>query len=389
MRTCSLFRSIIVAVTRHPAWMACVLIVGAFSLAPALGPTAMPSYASEDVAYYSELYETSHERLMNGGYYGASEFELELFKEEDAALGRIVKAETSRDRFVALSDYAAAQLKAHESGNLVGGEGFSFEAKAKLYASLAQLDAPEEYSSSSEMPGLNYLSFVFARNSSLFWLLPTVVSCFCISACCKRERLMGMSPSSTMTKAIVGSLAAYILGLVSVALAMLPGFVVTVIANGFGDCAYPVVYIQNGLVMEFTLIETLLRQAALLLLTIGLIVSLTFAIDALLHNPLISSAVAVAMCLVPTIAGYIGISSESEAAQSMLPYLPTTYLSFGSIAGYPSAFPSVDVLSIPGASYGLGVCVVAVSIVTVVCVGCATSIAKHAIGSVLRRGKNA
>ena len=369
--------------------MACVLIVGAFSLAPALGPTAMPSYASEDVAYYSELYETSHERLMNGGYYGASEFELELFKEEDAALGRIVKAETSRDRFVALSDYAAAQLKAHESGNLVGGEGFSFEAKAKLYASLAQLDAPEEYSSSSEMPGLNYLSFVFARNSSLFWLLPTVVSCFCISACCKRERLMGMSPSSTMTKAIVGSLAAYILGLVSVALAMLPGFVVTVIANGFGDCAYPVVYIQNGLVMEFTLIETLLRQAALLLLTIGLIVSLTFAIDALLHNPLISSAVAVAMCLVPTIAGYIGISSESEAAQSMLPYLPTTYLSFGSITGYPSAFPSVDVLSIPGASYGLGVCVVAVSIVTVVCVGCATSIAKHAIGSVLRRGKNA
>ena len=26
---------------------------------------------------------------MNGGYYGATEFELELFKEEDAALGRL------------------------------------------------------------------------------------------------------------------------------------------------------------------------------------------------------------------------------------------------------------------------------------------------------------
>lgn len=388
MRVCSFFFSTVGSVVRHPAWIICTLIVGCFATTPVLSPTAMPSSTAEDHAYYADLYESSHSRLTTGGYVGASEYELALFEEEDAALGHIVNAETPKERFAALSEYAAAQLKCYESGNLVGGEKYSFEAKIILYDSLSRLNAPEEYSTSSEMPGLNYLSFVLARNSSLFWLLPFVISCMVVFSLMRRAKLMGMAPVSVLPKVFVGVFSAFVLGVISIALALAPASIAAAVQNGIGDCAYPVVYTQNGQVMQSTLFATLLKQAALLLLSGGFIAFLAIAFNWVFDNPLIGSAIALSVCLVPTIAGYTGVAAEGWALQSVLPYLPTTYLSFGSITGYPGAFQSVEVLSIPGASFELGIIVMLASTFVVAFAGWAATIVKRIIGQV-RRGSNA
>ena len=309
-----------------------------------------------------------------------------LFEGEDIALGRIVNAKTPEDRFAALADYERAQLKAHDSGNLVGRERYSIEAASELYDALSRLDDPKEYGSSAEMPALNYLSFVLARSSSLFWLVPAVISCFCVTSFVKKSKLMGMLPYSAAEKNLVGALEAFVLGVASVLLALMPALIVVLARSGLGDCNYPVVYIQNESVMQSTLIDTLLRQFLLLVLAIAFVVSVSFAVASVLRNPLLGVAASFALCLVPTISGYTGIAAEVEGAQSVLPYLPTTYLSFGEITGYPGAYLAVDILSIPGASFGLGVQVLLFSAVVVACAGCVAGRIGRAV-RLARRGE--
>lgn len=364
-----LLSSLFYPVLSHPVWIASVLVVSISATAPAFSAFGMLSFVEQPIEYYTDLYYQRKALLEGGGYRGASEEESNLFEASDLALKKIVQADNKQERYLALSEYAEAELALYDHGNLSGAERYSYEAESLLYRELSQLDDPVPYCSSDEMPALNYLSFVFAQNSPLFWLLPIVVSGFLVLLLSERKKLVGCAPYSSASLALASWIAAVLLSVSMVALAMLPGFLLTLVRNGLGDVAYPVVFTQSEKVLHYSLGVTLLKQIELLLLAASFITIVEIALSRLTGSETLGAVAAAAMCLMPTISGYMDSAAMEAEAQTVLAYLPTTYLSFGPIAGFPGAYQAVEILSIPGASFERGVLVLTLSTVFIAALG--------------------
>ena len=69
----------------------------------------------------------------------------------------------------------------------------------------------------------------------------------------------------------------------------------------------------------------------------------------------------------------LGVLYQNDMTAQLKTFLPLTYLSFGHIAGYPGAFPSLDILPFEGASFQTGVAVLLVSAAVVVAIALGAS----------------
>lgn len=375
MKVCSLTHSLFWTTIKHPSWAITTIVIALISVLPAFASTAMPAYFGNDPLYYDELYEKTHQYFTDGTYDTVPDSVLSLFKAKDEALNRVVNAKNKLEYFAALADYSNADLDSFDAGHLSGGERFVYESHYTWYSELSKLKKPETYFYSNSMPALHYLSFVFAQNTSMFWLLPTIVASFCVMTFLNRGKLLGAVPCSPKTSNLAALQTALVAGILSTILSVLPGFCIALFKNGLGDPSYPVVFTQNGKVLCYTLIETLGKQLLLWLLSVLLIACITIALGKLFRSPLIASAFTLALCLFPTMAGYMSASAQQNSALTILPFFAPTYLSFGPITGYPGVFLAVELLSIPGVSYERGVLVLCLTTLAVIAIAVVVNIA--------------
>lgn len=374
MKAYSLTHSLFWTTIKHPSWAITTIVIALISVLPAFAPTAMPAYFGNDPLYYDELYEIIHQYFTDGTYDTVPDSVLPLFQAEDEALYRVVSAKNNTEYFSTLTDYMDAQLNIFDAGHMTGVERFNLESHRIWYSELSKLKKPETYFYSDSMPALHYLSFVFAQNASMFWLLPTIVASCCAMTFLNRGKLIGAAPSSSTTSNIAATLTALVAGILSTILSVLPGFCIALLKNGLGDPSYPVVFTQNGKVLYYTLIETLGKQLLLWLLSVLLITCIIIALGKLFRSPLIASAFTLALCLFPTMAGYMSTSAQQNSALSLLPFFAPTYLSFGPITGYPGVFLAVELLSIPGVSYERGVSVLCLTTLAVIAIAVVVNI---------------
>ena len=369
--------------------LAVIVLVAVFASTPLFGQTAMLAFAGDDPLYYSDLYESHKTSLESGAYETASQMLQDLVAKETDALGVVAEAESQSEYFRGLAEYSRLSLEDYDLGYLVGPTRYELEAEVALYSALVESDTPQLYGRTTAMPGLNYVAYVFAQSSPLVWMLVPVILSFSLLMANRRENLLGCAPVPDAARTFSVGVSAMLLTLCVVALAFVPGFVVSSARNGLGSLAYPVVFTQDEVVLSMTLGAVLARQLALFLLGSLFVVVVCVGLSALTGSPMVACLVAAGLCAVPTISGYMDVLPQARSSSQLMSFLPTTYLALGPVAGYPGSFPAVEVVSLAGVSFERGALVLLVSSVAVAAVALAAVLLRARVREARRCGVHA
>lgn len=265
--------------------LAVIVLVAVFASTPLFGQTAMLAFAGDDPLYYSDLYESHKTSLESGAYETASQMLQDLVAKETDALGVVAEAESQSEYFRGLAEYSRLSLEDYDLGYLVGPTRYELEAEVALYSALVESDTPQLYGRTTAMPGLNYVAYVFAQSSPLVWMLVPVILSFSLLMANRRENLLGCAPVPDAARTFSVGVSAMLLTLCVVALAFVPGFVVSSARNGLGSLAYPVVFTQDEVVLSMTLGAVLARQLVLFLLGSLFVVVVCVGLSALTGQP--------------------------------------------------------------------------------------------------------
>lgn len=278
----------------------------------------------------------------------------DLVGQELGTLEEAVASSSPREYFTYMCEYVRAKIESHEVGVLVGPTGWGLEAELRFYQAIVQLDNPMVYGSTVEMPGLMYVSFVFARGATVVWTTLPVIAMLLLFVATARGRLLGSAPVSRAAASFLLWGISVVVGMLGLLAAFLPGFLVSAIRNGVGDLLYPIVFTMNDQTVQLTLIELLGHQAVLYVLTCTFLSAAMLLVRELTRSPVVAAIAALALSAAPLMDGYMdaaGITSESAA---LLAILPTTYLDFASVAGYPLFFFAQQISSVEGVTLGRG-----------------------------------
>ncbi|MBM6942685.1 MULTISPECIES: hypothetical protein [Collinsella] len=350
-----------------------LLILAISSLLPAFPQHSIVSFSAEEPDYYQELYQEQQDYIETGLIDDMPAYLQEITREQTRALDSVVNASDSQAYYAGIAQYTDTLIATYDNGNLVGTDRQSLVAEKNLYSALSKLDDPQLYHDSSEMPALPYTCYVFAQISPIIWLILPLTCAAFIQAITKRPHLLGGAPVSTPEATIADLAVPSLLPPTLLMVALLPAFLFVGSREGFGSTLYPVVFVQNCQVIQTTVGTTLLCQLSLFFCACVFISSVTLLLSQVSQNAVFSLVVTACLCLLPTMDSYFNVLYQNDMTAQLKTFLPLTYLSFGHIAGYPGAFPSLDILPFEGASFQTGVAVLLVSAAVVVAIALSAS----------------
>lgn len=292
-------------------------------------------------------YDTAPQRLRD---YVAQE--LELTK---------AMVETPDDAvfFQALGKLCTLQVQENKEGFLQGIGPATFEAQAVFYSAVAELDHPIAYARTVQMASLPYLSFISSQYPSILWMVPGLLAVLAALVITRTGTMLGRAPLPEYERYAAAWLASCSISALLFVAALLPTLIWTMARNGLGDPAYPVVYINAGEVFQKTVGIALLQEAALMLLSVGLLSALAILVSRVFFNAskigaYAGASLAAGVAFVPMVTGFF--SADNAAIMNLL---PISYLSPADAAGALSYDFLGNQLLYPGISGSTGLIVLA------------------------------
>ncbi len=298
---------------------------------------------------------------------------LELTRQEYAHFSDAAAASyPSSEYFAALGSAREVQDREWQAGYLTGG--LSYRASAALLIELSELDNPQTYASAKDLPALNYLALALGVMPAITLLLPGLLAAYAVFRRLHGHGLLAVVPLREHTRRAGAALVAAALSAVGPIAVALPSVLVALARNGLGDARYPVVSIMGDDVVSSTVLGTLGRNAALLILEA---IALTLFVGLVSRvSPRLAFGLGLLAILLPLAPLYAAESAPWHEVGSLL---PTTYLSLNQVVGYPTYANGLDISMFQGATSGRGVTVLLVTTATLVaasfvatCVGSGT-----------------
>ncbi len=254
------------------------------------------------------------------------------------ALGRAREATDDKAFFQAAADYENVSLALVERGVWEDDELF-MRANSLNVVRVAGLVEPVVYTTVGELPALPYLAFVYEQVPWLLWVgAPCLVA---LAGVLSRTngRLLALGPCQ-----VIGSLGsglfAGLLAWAMVMAAFLLAALVIAVRNGWGDPAYPAVFVQGDRLETLGCADVLLRASAVLLalsLFVGMLVEAAFSLVDDVRLPVVAVAV---FALLPMVVGHDGVPwapwSHVYVAQTAG---VCAYFNGGPLSETPQAFP--------------------------------------------------
>ena len=346
--------AIVRSVTRSglfPLALVVLAIVFAFS---AVVPSQTGSFIYEAPFIKENRLNILEESLASGAYDTAPQ-SIQDANARNLKLLRITQKGDIAASLRAQAELAKSDLEEYESGTLVGDK-LMLESKLSFLTRLSAMGDPLLFASTVDEPMLYHLAGIFGSMPPLLFVAVVVATTHCVLGNLKTGKLAAQFPISPLQKQAIGFIAAVFLSVFVLFVAMLPVAVISLVRNGVGDPSYPVVMIQGGEVIEFTVASALFRSLCMYVLVALFIAALCSLLFALTATAAPGCLFALALGFVPSIPQYF---SETFLLRSVLAYLPTTYLYFAAVSGYPSYINVSDMLPVPGAGFELGLAVLA------------------------------
>lgn len=260
-------------------------------------PTGSYNYSKQRLIDESALLD---QQLSDGTYATAPDNLLACLSREQS-LYREAKSEEEGS-----TEYFDCLLKLAELREEERASGF-LSTDARLIAfdltmlrSLAALDDPGLYSNASDLPALYYLSFLLRLLPSVFFFLPAFVASLFAVRLTSVGSLHSRTPMTPLQRYIIPCVLAASLVLVVYAFAGGFVFVMTLLSNGLGDPAYPVVVCVGGEIVR----HTVLSSVATSLVAIFLVSLFVSAVGAFCTGSdrlrMLALGIAALVCVLPT-----------------------------------------------------------------------------------------
>ncbi|MDY2776868.1 MAG: hypothetical protein SOU51_00590, partial [Collinsella sp.] len=240
--------------------LATILISAYFAL-PSVIPNDTGAFVFQAPFIKENRLDILSESIASGAYDSAPQ----NIKEANDELLSLLEKTQGSDAAVSLAAQAKiAQIdfELYESGNLSADE-LSLEAKRTLLDDLQALPKPVLYETTADEPMLYRLAELMGTVPPLLLLVPPIAVAYAAFRAIENDRLGFQLPLSNMGKIALAASATLVVCIVGLALALIPGALISLAKNGVGDPTYPVVLIQGGAVLESTISMTLAKALAL------------------------------------------------------------------------------------------------------------------------------
>lgn len=329
----------VATVTMRTPWIYVLpALVALFLLLPSLYPEASTGGADILERYGAENYMETSRRLQQWRDDGVDGELVALEERALEALGRAREATDDKAFFQAAADYENVTLALVERGVWEDDELF-MRANSLNVVRIAGLAEPVVYTAVGELPALPYLAFVYEQVPWLLWVgTPCLVA---VAGVLSRTngRLLALGPCQ-----VVGSLGSGLFsGLLSWAMVM-GAFVLAALLvaarGGWGDPAYPAVFVQGDRLETLGCADVLLRASVVILalsLFVGMLVEAAFSP---VGDGRVPAAVVAVFALLPMVVGHDGAPwapwSYVHVAQTAG---VCAYFNGGSLSETPQAFP--------------------------------------------------
>jgi ABC-2 type transport system ATP-binding protein len=313
--------------------------------------------------WYATALQQLESTYNQGAYEGAPDYIQESARQEIELLTQATQG-NEREFYAYLAQYEELLVDEMERGYLQTDANATYFAAA-LTQGLARLDNPVVFTSTADMGTLHYLSFVGTAIVPYYlWLVIALCTAAMAASLFSQTKLFSRSPVSTWRASLCGTAASTVVSLACCALAALPCCIVSFVRNGAGDGAYPVISIQNDVVVCSTLGAELVKLAIALLLCTLFVCAATCSLHALTGS--VPATVAVLGVLVLSSSfGALYSDDLPDLWQRVFACTPLAYFNPVRYVGYPVYFCNAPLSPNPYVTFSRLVPVLGVSTLVV------------------------
>jgi len=245
-------------------------------------------------------------------------------------------------------DFLNNQLEDAQSGRQTAESIYDLQAKQLYYEHLSQLGNSALYKDVQQYPLIEMMASLFLNRTPLAIYAAIGIFSFIAAKNSHRNKLLGNRQLTFVRFHISKCLSILFTGIISFAISITPLLLYALIRNGLGRPDYPVVFRRGGEIIYSSALQLIASQLILILVFSILVITFFELLLTISKVPTISLLILFTLLCIPFYPKYF---LTRDFQQSIIKWVPLTYLDSKSIVGALEIFPTTDVFKSGRISY--------------------------------------
>ncbi len=245
-------------------------------------------------------------------------------------------------------DFLNDQLEDARSGRQTAESIYDLRAKQLYYERLSKLGNSTLYNGVQQYPLIEMMASLFLNRTPLVIYAAVGIFSFIAAKNSHRNKLLGNRQLTFVKFHISKCISILFTGMISFAISIAPLLVYALVRNGLGQPDYPVVFRRGGEIIYSSALQLITSQLILIFLFSILAITFYELLLTISKEPTISLLIVFIMLCVPFYPKYF---LTRDFQQSIIKWIPLTYLDSKSIVGALEIFPTTDVFKFGRISY--------------------------------------
>jgi ABC transporter related protein len=245
-------------------------------------------------------------------------------------------------------DFLNNQLEDAQSGRQTAESIYDLQAKQLYYEHLSQLGNSALYKDVQQYPLIEMMASLFLNRTPLAIYAAIGIFSFIAAKNSHRNKLLGNRQLTFVRFHISKCLSILFTEIISFAISITPLLLYALIRNGLGRPDYPVVFRRGGEIIYSSALQIITSQLILIFLFSILVITFYELLLTISKEPTISLLIVLTLLCIPFYPKYF---LTRDFQQSIIKWIPLTYLDSKSILGALEIFPTTDVFKSGRISY--------------------------------------
>ena len=245
-------------------------------------------------------------------------------------------------------DFLNNQLEDAQSGRRTVESIYDLQAKQLYYEHLSQLGNRALYKDVQQYPLIEMMASLFLNRTPLAIYAAIGIFSFIAAKNSHRNKLLGNRQLTFVTFHISKCISILFTGMISLAISITPLLLYALVRNGLGLPDYPVVFRRGGEIIFSSALQLITSQLILICLFSILVITFYELLLTISKEPTISLLIGFILLCIPFYPKYF---LTRDFQQSIIKWIPLTYLDSKSIVGALEIFPTTDVFKFGRISY--------------------------------------
>lgn len=245
-------------------------------------------------------------------------------------------------------DFLNNQLEDAQSGRQTVESIYDLQAKQLYYEHLSRLGNSALYKDVQQYPLIETMASLFLNRTPLAIYAAIGIFSFIAAKNSHRNKLLGNRQLTFVRFHISKCLSILFTGIISFAISITPLLLYALIRNGLGRPDYPVVFRRGGEIIYSSALQLITSQLILIILFSILVITFYELLLTISKEPTISLLIVIILLCIPFYPKYF---LTRDFQQSIIKWIPLTYLDSKSIVGALEIFPTTDVFKSGRISY--------------------------------------